>query len=189
MAKRKDRVVGQLVRGIHNLLKASNIPVITGRGRLVGPNTIEVPLSDRTELITAEKIIVATGSSASVPPIPGAELPGVIDSNGALKLQTLPEHVIVAGAGAVGVEWATLFALLGGQVTLVEMLPRVVPNEDSDVSAAMRKVLTQQGVKIHTATRISAIAQQNSQLTVELIDDETTTSVTEIGRASCRERV
>ena len=178
MTKRKDRVVGQLVRGIHNLLKASNIPVITGRGRLVGPGTIEVPLSDRTELITATKIIVATGSSASVPPIPGAELPGVIDSNGALKLQTLPVHVVIAGAGAVGVEWATLFALLGGQVTLVEMLPRVVPNEDSDVSAAMRKILTQQGVKIHTATRISAIEQKNSHLTVELIAEETATSVT-----------
>ena len=171
MVRRKDRVVRQLIRGIEGLLKAGNVTVLQGTGRLAGVGAVEASLADRTELITAKSVIVATGSSSAAPPIPGVDLPGVIDSDGAFELDEVPEHILVAGAGAVGVEWATLFALLGGQVTLVEMLPRVVPNEDAAVSAAMRKILIQQGVKVHTGTRIESIEQSDPHLQVTLATD------------------
>ena len=144
---------------------------------MAGPGAVEVALPDRTELITASKIILATGSSASAPPIPGKDLPGVIDSDGALALQEIPSHIVVAGAGAVGVEWASLFALLGSEVTLVEMLPRVVPNEDADISAAMRKILVQQGVTVHTETRIETIQKGGEGLEIAMQLDGTSTTV------------
>ena len=172
MIRRKDRVVRQLGRGIEGLLKAGGVTFLQGMGRLAGGGAVEASLADRTELITAKSIIVATGSSSAAPPIPGVDLPGVIDSDGAFELDEVPEHILVAGAGAVGVEWATLFALLGGQVTLVEMLPRVVPNEDAAVSAAMRKILIQQGVKVHTGTRIDSIEQADPHLRVTLAAGE-----------------
>ncbi len=174
MAARKDRIVRQLTRGIAGLLGAADVTVLAGRGRLAGPGAVETALADRTELVLAANVIVATGSSSAAPPIPGVDLPGVIDSNGALELTAVPDHCVVAGAGAVGVEWATLFALLGGQVTLVEMLPRVVPNEDQDVSAAMRKILVQQGVRVRTGTRITTIDQRGGGLQVGLASDDDT---------------
>ena len=122
----------------------------------------------------APKVIIASGSSSVMPPVPGTDLPGVIDSDGAFELEEPPEQIVVAGAGAVGVEWATLFALLGSEVTLVEMLPTVVPNEDADVSAALRKILVQQGVAVRDGTRIESIAEREGGLRVSLArDDET----------------
>lgn len=168
MAKRKDRIVDQLVRGVRGLLKAAGVEVINGHGQLAGQGAVEVALDDGSDLVVAKRIIIATGSSAATPPVPGVDLTGVIDSDGALELTSLPTHIVVAGAGAVGVEWATLFALLDCEVTLVEMLPRVVPNEDADVSATLRKILVQQGVAVHTDTRIVGIAKRRDALRVEL---------------------
>ena len=102
MVRRKDRVVRQLIRGIEGLLKAGNVTVLQGTGRLAGVGAVEASLVDRTELITARSVIVATGSSSAAPPIPGVDLPGVIDSDGAFELDEVPEHILVAGAGAVG---------------------------------------------------------------------------------------
>ena len=178
MNKRTDGVVRQLRRGVASLLDAAGVTVLKGRGRVMGAGAVEATLEDRTELIVAPKIFLATGSSAAMPPIPGVDLPGVIDSDGAFRLTDLPAHILIAGAGAVGVEWATLFALLGSEVTLVEMLPAVVPVEDADVSTTMRRILVQQGVHVHTDTRITAIASVGGGLRIELATGGDTTSVT-----------
>jgi dihydrolipoamide dehydrogenase len=177
IAKRKDRIVGQLIRGVQGLLRSADVTVIEGWGRMAGPGAVEVALPDRTELITAPIVIIATGSSASAPPIPGADLEGVIDSDGALALQELPSHIVVTGAGAVGVEWASLFALLGAQVTLVEMLPRLVPNEDAEISTAMRKILVQQGMTVHTETRIDTIEKKKHGLGITIQSAGTSNTV------------
>ena len=169
MIRRKDRVVRQLGRGIEGPSEGRRVTILQGTGQLAGPGAVEAALADRTELVTAKSVIVATGSSSAAPPIPGVDLPGVIDSDGGAALEPRFQTTSWwAGAGAVGVEWATLFALLGGKVTLVEMLPHVVPNEDAAVSAAMRKILIQQGVKVHTGTRIDSIAQADPHLQVTL---------------------
>ena len=175
--KRKDAIVRQLVRGVHSLLDAAGVTLVTGYGRLAGAGVVEVDRNGSGDLVVAPKIVVASGSSAAMPPIPGTDLPGVIDSDGAFALEQVPKQILVAGAGAVGVEWATLFALLGSEVTLVEMLPTVVPNEDADVSAALRRILVQQGVSVHTGTRIEAIAKRQSGLRVTLVTDDKTAEV------------
>ncbi len=172
MVKRKDRIVRQLGRGVGALLAAAGVEVVRGWGQLAAPGVVEIDRGGSGDLITAPKVLVATGSSAAVPPIPGSDLPGVIDSDGAFELEQPPGHIVIAGAGAVGVEWATLFALLGSEVSLVEMLEAVVPLEDIDVSRVMRRILIQQGVKVHTGTRIVGIKQASGGLRVELAADD-----------------
>ncbi len=175
--KRKDAIVRQLVRGVHGLLDAAGVTLVSGYGRLAGAGVVEVERNGSGDLVVAPKIIVASGSSAVMPPIPGTDLPGVIDSDGAFALEAVPKQILVAGAGAVGVEWATLFSLLGSDVTLVEMLPTVVPNEDADVSTALRRILVQQGISVHTGTRIEAIAKRRGGLRVTLATDDETSEV------------
>ena len=177
MRARKDRIVRQLVRGVGGLLDAAGVTVVRGYGTLAGAGVIEVDVGDRGALVMAPKVIIASGSSSVMPPVPGVDLPGVIDSDGAFELEAPPERIVVAGAGAVGVEWATLFALLGSEVTLVEMLPTVVPNEDADVSAALRKILVQQGITVRDGTRIESIAEGERGLRVSLANDNETSEV------------
>ena len=185
---RKDRIVGQLVRGVHGLLDAAGVTLVKGYGRLASPGVVEVDWGGGGDLLLASQIIVASGSSSVMPPVPGTELPGVIDSDGAFALEEVPKRIVVAGAGAVGVEWATLFALLGSDVTLVEMLPSVVPNEDADVSKALRRILLQQGVKVHTGTRIDSISKRRGGLRATLAqnDDASEVSATHVLMATGR---
>ena len=177
MRARKDRIVRQLVRGVGGLLDAAGVTVVRGYGTLAGAGVVEVDMGDSGDLVLAPKVVIASGSSSVMPPVPGTDLPGVIDSDGAFELEEPPEQIVVAGAGAVGVEWATLFALLGSEVTLVEMLPTVVPNEDADVSAALRKILVQQGVTVRDGTRIESIAEREGGLQVSLARDGETSEV------------
>ena len=177
MRARKDRIVRQLVRGVGGLLEAAGVTVVRGYGTLAGAGVVEVDMGDSGDLVLAPKVIIASGSSSVMPPVPGTDLPGVIDSDGAFELEEPPEQIVVAGAGAVGVEWATLFALLGSEVTLVEMLPTVVPNEDADVSAALRKILVQQGVTVRDGTRIESIAEREGGLRVSLAREDETSEV------------
>lgn len=169
MLKRKDRVTASLSRGIGALLKAVGVTVLEGRGRLAGPAAVEVSLSSgRTELVKAKNVVIATGSSPAIPPVPGFNLPGVITSDGALELESVPESLVVVGGGAVGVEWASFFATLGCQVTIVEMLERLVPLEDEEISAVLRTEFIRQGMKVKTSARVQAITGKPGALQVSL---------------------
>ena len=103
MRARKDRIVRQLVRGVGGLLSAAGVTVIRGYGTLAGAGVVEVDMGDRGDLVMAPKVIIASGSSSVMPPVPGTDLPGVIDSDGAFELEEPPAQIVVAGAGAVGV--------------------------------------------------------------------------------------
>lgn len=157
MQKRKGQVVARLVGGVGMLLKRAGIEVVPGRGRLASATEVVVEGEAGPQRLTAERIIVATGSSPMRLPIPGVDLPGVLDSTGALELEALPASLLVVGGGAVGLEFATLFATLGVKVTVVEMLPRLAPLADEDVSAALHRSLQLQGVKAHLNTRITGL--------------------------------
>ena len=127
IARRKDRVVSTLSRGIGALLASAGVEVVAGRGRLVSPGVVEVDLNaGGPELVTARNVVISTGSSPAVPPVPGFDLAGVMTSDDALELQEVPGSMVIVGGGAVGVEWASFFSALGCKVTLVEMLERLV---------------------------------------------------------------
>jgi dihydrolipoamide dehydrogenase len=139
---RKDRAVKTLVSGVGGLMKSNGIEVIKGKARLISPQKIEV-VDEKQQKVTyqARKIIIATGSVSADLPIPGAKLAGVIDSDGALQLTHIPESMVIIGGGPIGLEFGTIFAALGTKVTILEMLPQILPSEDPEVASALDKSL------------------------------------------------
>ncbi len=177
MQARKAKVVDRLVGGVHLLLERAGVQLVAGRARFTGPEGLLVEGPDGPQRLPARRCIIATGSLPAPLPIPGAGLPGVLDSTGALALQALPASLLVVGGGAVGLEFATLFATLGVRVDVVEMLPRLAPLADADVSEAMRNALRVQGAKVHLNTRIAAIEAGQEGLRAHLQSPQGETSV------------
>ena len=134
----KDKVVSTLVGGVAATEKKAGVTVVHGHGTFDGPGRVTVDGTTHT----ATHVILATGSVPVMPPIPGAkDNPLVIDSTGALSLPEIPERLAVIGGGVIGVEFASLYSMLGTQVTVIEMLPEIVPFADDDVAAQLRKAL------------------------------------------------
>jgi dihydrolipoamide dehydrogenase len=174
--KRKDQVVKGLTDGVAGLLRANGVTLIEGHARFRGPTSLEVlgvgpsPLGAGGPLynadhdgrpqsaVSAANVIVATGSTPAVLPIPGADLPGVVTSDGAFLLPEVPRRIVIIGGSAVGAEWASLFRAFGSEVTIVELLPTLVPLEDEDMGKALARSFTRQGIKVLTGTTVSAIA-------------------------------
>ena len=156
---RKDKIVTVLTRGIEYLFKKNGIDWIKGSGRLAGPGKVEVT-GGETQLLTASQIVVATGSSARS--VPGIELDRkrIITSDEAIFLREVPKSIVVLGSGPIGVEFATVFKRFGSDVTIVELLPHLVPLEDETISGELEKVFKKQGIKVHTSTTVTAARAQ-----------------------------
>jgi len=153
---RKDRIVSRLAKGIELLLKANGVEVLRGEGRLRAGGVVEVR-GERALEVRFEKLIVATGSSPLLLPVPGARSPGVITSDEALGLDEVPKSLVVIGGGAVGLEFASLFNDLGSEVAVLEMMPQILPGEDPEAAEALAKALGRRGVAIETGSRVSSI--------------------------------
>ncbi len=177
--ERREDVVAKLRSGVRTLLRHAKVEVLAGRASFVGPRTLVVEPVEADigagkgaalgaqETVEAAHIMVATGSKPAALPIPGADHPRVLDSDGALALKSIPSSLIVVGAGAVGCEWSLIFARLGSKVTLVEALPSILPREDSDMSKILAKSLAAEGVSIHTESAVKAIREDTGGLSVE----------------------
>jgi dihydrolipoamide dehydrogenase len=150
---RKGEVVDQLYRGLQTLVRASKAAYIAGTARLDGRETVVVQTSDGEQRLSARTIIVATGSTPRA--LPGLEPDGrlILDSDQILDIERLPGSIIVLGSGAVGVEFASCYADYGVAVTLVEILPSIVPLEDKDVSAGLARSFTKRGINVLTGCR------------------------------------
>ncbi len=151
--KRKDKVVKVNAGGVAYLLKKNKITTYKGFGSLNGRGAVKVTSDDGETILTARHIILATGSA--VRHLPGFEVDGqtVVTSDDLLELDTMPKHLLVLGAGAVGVEFASVYRSFGANVTVIELQDRVVPIEDEDVSAAFEKAFKTRGIKVMTATK------------------------------------
>jgi len=141
---RSRQIVERLTKGVKFLLKKNNVDVIEGEGFLISPNRVGVREGSAVE---TRNIIVATGARPRM--LPGLEVDRemVLTSKEAMLMREPPSHLIIVGAGAIGVEFAYLFNAYGSSVSLVEMLPRVLPMEDEEISAELQKQLTKQGIK------------------------------------------
>src|SRR5437867_7932760 len=159
--KRKTQVVDQLVKGVEGLLKAGGVTSLHGAARLAGKG--QVAIDD--ESITAKDIVIATGSAVSRIPLKGAEL--TIDSDRILELTEVPARLAVIGGGVVGMEFAAMFAALGTKVTVLEMLPQVLPMVDGDLVAAYAKHLTGLGGVIQTNTKVTEVVKSKGGLQVQ----------------------
>jgi len=134
------------------------VPVIAGRGRFIAPHTLAVTAAGgQAEQIEARHVVVATGSRPVRLPLPGMDLPGVIDSTGALALETIPRRLLIVGGGVVGVEFADLFNAFGAEVVVVEMLDRLLPLMDADLGQALARSLERRRVKVHLASRLNRL--------------------------------
>lgn len=147
---RKGDVVGQLYRGLQQLVKANGVEVVAGSGVLAGPGRLRVEQNGSTSELSSRDVIIATGSRPKR--LPGVETDGrwIIDSDQALELDHVPASVVILGAGAVGTEFASFYHDAGAAVTLVEMLPAVLPLEDTDISALLGRLLVKRGIRVLT---------------------------------------
>lgn len=158
---RKDKMITGLTGGIEMLFKKNKIDWVKGTARLTGKQGVEVTLHDgsRHALTARKQIIVATGSAARS--VPGVEVDRkkIIYSDEAIHLAEVPKSIAIMGSGAVGVEFASIFKSYGSEVTIIELLPRLVPGEDEAVSAELEKTFKRRGIKVHTGTKVtSAVA-------------------------------
>lgn len=171
---RKDLVVEQLVEGVKQLLEAAGVKIVYGKASFISPKSIQVEkVSGGLEEITFKKAIIATGSKPIIIPIAGNDLEAVITSEEALSLEEVPESITIVGGGVIGVEFANIFANLGCQVTVVEMLPSLLANMDEDIVEHLEASLEARGVKIYKDARVEAIKQDGDFVNVfiEALDD------------------
>ncbi len=169
---RKDRVVKRLRTGVEHLLSRGKVQVLSGRGTFLGPNRLRVENGAGEQIVNARKIILATGSCPSLPPIPGIELENVITSDEALALPAPPESVLVIGAGVIGIEFSAFFRALGIPVTVVEQCEQILPGTDPDAAAELTRALKRQGVKFHLSSSVQAIKSAAAGLQVTLQDEK-----------------
>ena len=165
--KRKDLITRRLSSGVEQLMKANQVRVVKGEGQIIEPGKVEVTdTAGQKEVIKTKNIIIATGSSVMKLPIPGINSNGVITSDGALSLSELPSRMIIIGGGVVGIEFAGIFKALGVEVTVVEMLPRILLPIDEEIARRLTQILRRKGIEIFTDCKVKGIKKNNQNLEV-----------------------
>lgn len=159
---RKNAVVEQLRTGVEALMRHPKISLVTGDARFVDALTVEVA----GERYAARDVIIATGSTAAILPIEGADLPGVVTSKELLDLHELPQRLTVIGAGVIGLEFASIFHALGSNVTVLEYAREVLPHFDTDMAKRLRQSFGKRGIVIETQAAVKSVAKINSSLAV-----------------------
>jgi len=165
--KRKDKVVLKNTKGIEYLMKKNKVTVFKGTGKLALPGKVEVTGADGAkQTIQTKNIIIATGSV--VRPIPGFETDGahVVNSDHILELKDVPKSLIVMGAGAVGCEFASVYSRFGAETTIVELMPRLVPLEDEEVSKELEKSFRKRGIKSQLDTKLEKLEKSDTGVVV-----------------------
>lgn len=170
IVKRSRGVAKQLNQGIGHLMKKNKIAVHMGEGRLTGANSLSVKGEKGEESLTAKHIIVATGARARDLPFAPADGKRVWTYRHAMTPAELPEKLLVIGSGAIGIEFASFYNDLGSEVTVVEMLDRIVPVEDADVSSFLEKSLKKQGISIMTGAGVEDIKVTDKGITAKIKD-------------------
>jgi dihydrolipoamide dehydrogenase len=165
---RKDRIVNGLTKGVEFLFKKNKIDWIKGTARLSGAGGVDVFEGEKQTLRARKEIIVATGSSPRS--VPGIEIDHrkIITSDEAIHLKAVPKSIAIMGSGAVGVEFASIFRRFGSDVTIVELLPRLVPVEDEAVSAELEKSFRKQGITSHTGAKVTSARVNGDAVDIEV---------------------
>lgn len=165
--KRKDLITRRLSSGVEQLMKANQVRIVRGEGQIIEPGTVEILDADgQKEIIKTKNIIIATGSSVMKLPIPGLDVEGVITSDEALSLSELPSRMLIIGGGVVGIEFAGIFKALGVEVTVVEMLPRILLPIDEEIARRLTQILKRKGIEILTDCKVKGIKKNNQNLEV-----------------------
>jgi dihydrolipoamide dehydrogenase len=170
MKKRKDDVIERLRAGVAFLLKQGKIDVYNGYGSVLEGGFVKVKTEAGEETIHAEKVIVATGSTPAVPPIPGLDSVQYDTSDTIFDIPDIPKSVVIIGGGVIGVEFATIFASLKAEVTIVEAADRIVPTEDPEASKFLAAALKKKGIKLHVGAKVQNVQEAEGLKTVVCVD-------------------
>lgn len=168
MLARKDKIVGDLTKGIEFLFKKNNVEYIRGWGSIPAAGVVEVTSDEGSQTLSAKNILIATGSEPT--PLPGVEIDEkiIVSSTGALALETVPEKLIVIGAGVIGLELGQVWSRLGSKVTVVEYLDRILPGMDGEVAKLAQRALSKRGLKFSLGRKVLSAEPTDAGLTVRL---------------------
>ncbi|MCR4429347.1 MAG: dihydrolipoyl dehydrogenase [Caldiserica bacterium] len=166
--ERKNRIVGTIRRSLEGLIKANKINLVQGEARIISPNQVLVG----ENLIEGKNILIATGSSPAI--IPGFDFDGtkVLSTDHILDLEEIPEHLIIIGAGVSGCEMGTFFSSLGSKVTILEILPRALPQEDPDISRLIEREMRKRGIQLRTEVKVEGMDKSEEGVKVLLSGGE-----------------
>ena len=167
MQANKERVVGELTKGVEFLLKKNKSEAIVGEARITAPGKVEVTGKDgKVRTLSAKHIIIATGSD--VAPLPGVTIDEkqIVSSTGALELKSVPKRLLVVGAGVIGLELGSVWRRLGSEVTVVEFLDRITPGIDLEVGKQFQRILTKQGLSFLLSTKVTGVEKKGAVLNV-----------------------
>src|SRR5207248_1319107 len=179
----KAQVVKQMTSGVAQLFKANGVEWVKGTGRFTGANTIAV---EGGEDVTFKSAIVATGSFPIRPPIDGLDSPRCVDSTGLLAQDQVPRRLVILGGGIIGCEFASILQRFGSEVTIIEMLDTLIPQEDADAAKELAKRFGRRGIALDLGKQCTRVDDDGSQLTVHYGDGETVEAdlmLVSVGRA------
>jgi dihydrolipoamide dehydrogenase len=165
-ARNKNKVVEGLTRGVGGLIKANGVDYLTGTAQFVDANTVSI----NGDSVTFDKAIVASGSLPARPPIPGIDDSRCVDSTGMLALEEQPKRVLVLGGGVIGCEFAAIYSSFGSEVTIVEMLPNLIPMEDADAGKALEKEFKRKKVGLQLGSKVERLEGSASGVTAHFTD-------------------
>jgi len=169
----KDKVVSTLRNGIASLFKKNGVRHIQGTGRIAGHHRVEVVYSDGSvETIRTRAIVIATGSAPVKLPVPGLEGEGIWTSDDAVSAKEVPPRMLIIGAGAIGCEFGYIFNGLGSKVTIVEIMPQILPNEDTDIAAELQRSLTRQGIRFLLNSRVTEVRHSKDGIKQVVVQTE-----------------
>lgn len=170
MIERKAMIVNKHAKGIEFLFKKNKVESLQGWGRIVGPGRVSVEQNGKKTEIEATNIMLATGSDARS--LPGVEIDNkvIMDNRGMLDMPTIPKSLVIVGAGAVGVEFASIYKSFGSDVTILEMLPRLVPLEDEEISAELGKAFRKKGIRFELEAAVQSVKKDANGASVTFKD-------------------
>ena len=158
----KRQAIEGVVKSTRRLLDSYGIEFIQGVGRITGQGEVEIAGAAGNQHVSARKLIIASGSSPSSLPIPGADSPLVLSGEKILEIKEAPEKLVIIGGGGIGVEFACIFNSIGTKVTILELMPQILPNEDLDMSQFLRQLLESRGIEIYTEAEVREIVNCTS---------------------------
>ena len=174
----KEETTDKLVQGVEHLLKANGVDVYDGKGTLLEEKKVRIRKEQEDVVLEGENIILASGSKPLILPIPGMDSERVLTSDALFAMKEAPKSLIIIGGGVISVEFATVYANLGCKITILEAMPKLVPNMDKEISQNLKMILKKRGIDIHTSAAVQGVTTEDGTCTCHYIEKDQEQEVT-----------
>ena len=174
----KEETTDKLVQGVEQLLKANGVDVYDGKGTLLEEKKVRIRKEKEDVVLEGENIILASGSKPLILPIPGMDSERVLTSDALFAMKEAPKSLIIIGGGVISVEFATVYANLGCKITILEAMPKLVPNMDKEISQNLKMILKKRGIDIHTSAAVQGVTTEDGPCTCHYIEKDQEQEVT-----------